>query len=356
MKAWIVFVFLFVVAGCGKHKMQIPADPAIPHVVEPIYLQNDTVGLVLGEYFLYPEKVKKINLSDGLGMIRDKDHQVLRLWAEDTVKSFFNISFHYENYTYDIPVICQDRVLKEDSLQILTDEMRGDSIYLRSSALVERWFVYLENYKLKDRWLHKEPERLGFVIPLGTESLNYGVIRIWAVNPEGVAREVVLPFSKGKLVVDTGGLNLQDSLAIRWEQRLREYDLSRDTNCMELVDLLMYKSAGPVNAGKRWFAADSVNQQNQLYLDSIYSSMALRYGDYILLRKDKNIYAYLRCYFDREWIIIANRSQETMTLKLDLPRRNRTTEFNSFFGNRFSYDNSRLIVDVPARRAEVIYR
>ena len=46
---------------------------------------------------------------------------------------------------------------------------------------------------------------------------------------------------------------------------------------------------------------------------------------------------------------------EYPSLKLDLPEMKREENFSSLFGNRFSYDNSKIILDVPAYGVEIIY-
>lgn len=84
-------------------------------------------------------------------------------------------------------------------------------------------------------------------------------------------------------------------------------------------------------------------------------SMALLFGDFIPLRVGDKVYAYLRSYFGEDVIVIFNKGKEGVTLKLDLPQRDRKGTFRSLFGGRFSYDNSKLIADVPANGVEIIY-
>ena len=85
------------------------------------------------------------------------------------------------------------------------------------------------------------------------------------------------------------------------------------------------------------------------------SSMALMYGDFIPLRVENKVYAYLRSYFGQDVVVVFNKEPEEVTLKLDLPQRDRKGQFKALFEGRFSYDNSKLIVDVPANGIEIIY-
>ena len=83
--------------------------------------------------------------------------------------------------------------------------------------------------------------------------------------------------------------------------------------------------------------------------------MALLYGDFIPLRVEKQIYAYIRSFFGKNVLVVFNKGKETVSLKLDLPEMKREENFSSLFGNRFSYDNSKIILDVPAYGVEIIY-
>ena len=67
------------------------------------------------------------------------------------------------------------------------------------------------------------------------------------------------------------------------------------------------------------------------------------------------MYAYMRSYFEKETIVVFNKNQEAVTLKLDLPDLKREENFRALFDNRFSYNNSKLILDVPGNGVEVIY-
>lgn len=73
------------------------------------------------------------------------------------------------------------------------------------------------------------------------------------------------------------------------------------------------------------------------------------------LRVEKQIYAYIRSFFGKNVLVVFNKGKETVSLKLDLPEMKREENFSSLFGNRFSYDNSKIILDVPAYGVEIIY-
>ena len=356
MKAFIILVSLCLFAGCKDNKMSYPENPAVSHLISPIYIGRDTVEIALKDYFSFPEKVDKITLSGGLGVSKNKNRQTISLAVTDTSRSFFNIGLRYEGYVYDIPVIRQDRIFVRDSLQIIAHEMKGDTILLRNSGIVSEWMVYWENYKLPDQCLHQDVYQLCFSLPPELSGTKNGRMRVWAVNEKGSSQGILLPFKEGKLVMKIEDL---DSLGISmkfWVGKVNQYDITRDLDHKELLDLLKTSVIDDISAGNEVFHADSFENSDSLFFKKrIYNSMALRFGNYIPLRDDRHVYAYMRSYFGLEWIVIFNKGLEMTTLKLDLPYKYRNKDFKSLFGNRFSYGNSKLIADVPAQGIEVIY-
>lgn len=147
------------------------------------------------------------------------------------------------------------------------------------------------------------------------------------------------------------------NIAVTWNEKLSEYDALKDSSCTELVQMFAYRIPAEFDSKDVVFFSkkDTLNSEEGKLLSVFQNNTALIYGDYIPLRKGKKIFAYLRSYFGKEVIVVFNEKNEPLTLKLDLPKKFRDTDFKSFFGNRFSYDNSKMIVDVPANRAEVIY-
>lgn len=356
MKAFIILVSLCLFAGCRDNQMSYPEKPAVSHLISPIYIGMDTVEIALKDYFSFPEKVDKITLSAGLGMSKNKNRQTISLTVTDSLKSFFNMGLRYEGYVYDIPVIRQERILARDRLQIITHEMNGDTILLRNTGIVGQWMVYWENYKLPDQCLYQDVYQLCFLLPPELSAAKYGRMRVWAVNEKGSSQGILLPFKEGKLVMKTEDL---DSLGISmkfWVGKINQYDITSDLDYKELFDLLKTSVVDDTSAGNEVFPVDNFeNGDSSVFKKLIYNSMALRFGNYIPLRDDDHVYAYMRSYFGLEWIVIFNKGLEMTTLKLDLPYKYRNKNFKSLFGNRFSYGNSKLIADVPAQGIEVIY-
>lgn len=354
MKGFIILVFLSLIIACQNGELRIPEHPAMKGLAAPLYVTTDSLRIHLQDYFPVPAKVKKIYLSEGLDMVRYKEQGCLDLFITDTTRFLFNIRFKYDDFTYDIPVVHKDRT--SDSLLILTDELRKDTLYLCSSGPVSEWVVYFDNYKLNEEALVKSDSCLGIVLPAVASLLDFADLRVWASDGKQITPCRYLPIRKGRLALETVDLDTLNAGVIAWNQKIGCYDVVKDTARERLVELLSYTVKSlPGAIDTCLVPEDSLYLQSRKYVDCFRNNLALMYGDYIPLRSGKGIFAYLRSYFGREVIVVVNKERESTTFKLDLPRKFRGTDFKSLENNRFSYDNAKLILDVPANRAEVIY-
>lgn len=356
MKALTLFAVLSLLMACHDGKQRIPEQSAIKRVVAPVYFHADTIGISLGDYFSEPGKIKKISTSDGLVVLRKGFHE-LEVLVKDTIKPLFNLCVKYEDYYYDFPVIRKDRVLSGDSLKLSTDVLTGDTIYLTCSSPMSIWTAYIDNHKLDDRQLVSSSTRLGIVLPEEAAVLENAELRIWVSDGKFVSNGMVLPLKNGRLVTHSGDLDSSDIRVASWRLKIGCYDDVKDPTGNELVKLL----SCPVGYGDSLYLSaphatkDSISSTERKNTDCFGHHMAAMFGDYIALRSDKQVSAYLRSYFGKEIIVVKNKAKEAMIFKLDLPRKYRETGFKSLSGNRFSYDNARLITDVSANSAEVIY-
>lgn len=171
----------------------------------------------------------------------------------------------------------------------------------------------------------------------------------------------------------------EDSKAAGWIRKIGERKPSDDTAYDKLVQLIAFNATIPgvpvvyygdeigMTGGndpdnRRMMRFDGLSEEERMVKEKTAeltrfrrSSMPLMYGDFIPLRVEKDVYAYLRSYFGEDVIVVFNKGQERVTLQLELPQRERKGTFHSLFGGRFSYDNSRLLVDVPANGVEIVY-
>lgn len=409
----LFLVILF--ASCNWHELRYPVHPAISGLAIPVYLQHDTAVFNLSDYFQIPEKVKKITLSTGLFLEREQNQ--VKIFSGDGIMLLGNMRMKYEGYNYDIPVFrrWEDKGV---SIHILTDELRGDSLYIRSLDTVLNWAVYWQNCRLDKQYLETSATGLKVILPKVVKSLKKSELRIWAVNRTRFSNDILLLLENGKVVeqvrpeellsqdtvlnhgiydealtvfaspgesfkrlnrflekrLDTLGYHhIQVYLpGIEKRDRFLSYAVdkkrqNRDTACNRLMQLLAFHTTIPgtpflYSDGEKGVSAEEPDNEEILVKDCIrelerirLSHMALIYGDFIPLRIEDQVYAYLRSYFGQNVIVVFNKGQEPISLKLDLPRMKRNEPFHSLFGSRFSYDNSRVILDVPANGVELIY-
>lgn len=356
MKALTLFAFLSLLMACHNGKQRIPEQSAIKRVVAPVYFHADTIGISLEDYFSEPGKIKKVSASEGLLVLRKGFHG-LKVLVKDTIKPLFNLRVKYEDYYYDFPIIRKGRIPAGDSLKLTTDVLKADTIYLTCSSSMSFCTAYIDNYKLDDRQLVSTSTRLGIVLPEDAAVLENAELRIWVSDGKFVSNGMILPLKNGRLVTHSGDLDSSDIRVASWRLKIGCYDEVNDPIGNELAKLL----SCPVGYGDSLYLSASLPTEDRISLterknmDCFGHHMAAMFGDYIALRSDKQVSAYLRSYFGKEIIVIKNKAKEAMTFKLDLPRKYRETGFKSLFGNRFSYDNARLITDVSANSAEVIF-
>ena len=60
MRILIPFIILSCIVCCRTKELRIPDQSDLSHLAAPVFLKSDTTWVDLKDYFLYPEKIKKI--------------------------------------------------------------------------------------------------------------------------------------------------------------------------------------------------------------------------------------------------------------------------------------------------------
>ena len=66
MRILIPFIILSCIVCCRTKELRIPDQPGLSHLASPVFLKSDTTWVDLKDYFLYPEKIKKITPFAGV--------------------------------------------------------------------------------------------------------------------------------------------------------------------------------------------------------------------------------------------------------------------------------------------------
>ena len=64
MRILIPFIILSCIVCCRTKELRIPDQPGLSHLASPVFLKFDTTWVDLKDYFLYPEKIKKITPAE----------------------------------------------------------------------------------------------------------------------------------------------------------------------------------------------------------------------------------------------------------------------------------------------------
>lgn len=418
MRAYILIIITIFLNSCHTRERQIPVHSDIGDILEPIWWEGDTTELFLTDYFSDISHVKKITVSKGIEIQHENDSASIFLMPDGKVFPLGNLMIRYDGFNYDIPLLLKPNNQKNLPI-IFTDKVRHDTIFLQSDRPVEKWAVYLQNHQLRNKYTISNGKQLKIIIPAEARDLKSGILRAWAVNESGISNGVWIPIAKGNVIQDlqlldsmpgftaykekenirqdsVSGKTIAQIFARKYQKfpQLHELVLSKQaSNATRFSDLRLlannngkipgFPNADSTTSGRliqllafhmtvpgipQIYPIDSLRlpaidtdeletvRNRSILLNELYqNSMPLQYGDFIPLRIEDDIYAYMRSYFGKEVIVVFNKGKETVTLKLDLPDIERYENFNSLFNNRFSYDNSRLILDVPANGVEVIF-
>ena len=207
MRILIPFIILSCIVCCRTKELRIPDQPGLSHLASPVFLKSDTTWVDLKDYFLYPEKIKKITPFAGVKLYWDKTASTLGVIAGDSGVLLSGMNIRYEGYDYQIPVM---RPNPDAGFYIGTDEVRGDTFFLQSTSPVIDWAVYFQNYKLAENFLSCTEKRVGIVLPEAARQLKYGELRIWARDSFSISNAIIIPLRRGKLITEVGQLNDTD--------------------------------------------------------------------------------------------------------------------------------------------------
>lgn len=328
MRVIILLTIGLILCSCCGETLKIPAHPAILGIAPPVWLESDTMKIQISHYFTYPEKIEKITPSRHLQIRMAENGQELLVFAAGA-ELIENIAFLYDGYTYDIPVLKRDVPASSDSSLaipvLFTNMLRGDTVFLKSNGFVTDMSVYVRNYKLYDKSVFQLNGAVAIVLPKEIKHLDHAELRVWAGNRAGLSNEMRIPLKQGEVVTD-----------IHFLESLRDYDSG---GCRRIDTLLARCSVEKIDGVKKFC------QKN----------IAMMLGDCIPLRIKDGVDAYLFSYFKKDVIIAFNNGKEPLILKLELPDTERHIDFKSLFGGRFSYDNSSVILDIPAESVELIH-
>ena len=82
---------------------------------------------------------------------------------------------------------------------------------------------------------------------------------------------------------------------------------------------------------------------------------ALRYGDFLTLQSDENIYAYLRSDMNERILTILNKSKEAQKLVLTVPSvYNIKIVHDLGNGNEYQPDKNKLTIEIPSTRWKIL--
>ncbi|MCC6251511.1 MAG: alpha-glucosidase C-terminal domain-containing protein [Bacteroidia bacterium] len=112
---------------------------------------------------------------------------------------------------------------------------------------------------------------------------------------------------------------------------------------------------------RRMMVFDNLNtdQQNQFEItQQLFSirknNMSLLYGDYDLLKSDKNVMAYGRYYFDNAAFVFFNKDSKSVKFKVNIPKEYASVSLKKYFSGKFNISGNELLIELPPHSFEII--
>ena len=96
---------------------------------------------------------------------------------------------------------------------LYTSEFTNKNITLLAQNGAKNVYVFLQNYRLPDKFIKIENGKIIFEIPAEAQKLNRSYFRIWASNEFGVSNDVLIPMENGKVLTDSKEITRTDKQA-----------------------------------------------------------------------------------------------------------------------------------------------
>ena len=97
-------VFLACTSGLkGQKEFKMSKYEELPGLASPIQLGYDSTVVILGDYFLHPEKIESVQVPDELNIFWDDEHHLLHMQG-NIEKGMATATFTIEGVDYSIPI------------------------------------------------------------------------------------------------------------------------------------------------------------------------------------------------------------------------------------------------------------
>ena len=102
---------------------------------------------------------------------------------------------------------------KDKFPKLYTSEFTNTNITLLAQNGAKNVYVFLQNYRLPDKFIKVENGKIIFEIPAEARKLNRSYFRIWASNEFGISNDVLIPLEKGRVLTDSKEITRTDKQA-----------------------------------------------------------------------------------------------------------------------------------------------
>lgn len=107
------------------------------------------------------------------------------------------------------------QVKGQDALfpHLFTKTHSATSIDLEGFNQIDQLFVYWDNYRLPQEWIHTNGKNIRISIPAEAKTIDRSFIRAWASNEYGISNDILIPLHKGRVLDNTESITRHDKHA-----------------------------------------------------------------------------------------------------------------------------------------------
>ena len=210
------------------NKINYPKENDISGIATPIIIEQGQTNIILSDYFTDAGRIDSIRCKlSAVSFQLAKDKKILVINAKEfnNIPLFTNIKFWVKGFAYSIPakrsaksnmkIIGETLNENVDKAPLLyTDRERLGKLVISFENKPEEFFIYWQNYRIKDENIKKKQNSIEFRVPGEAGNMERSYIRGWAVNKYGVSNDILIPIFKGKIIKKALYLKRDDKQAM----------------------------------------------------------------------------------------------------------------------------------------------
>ena len=216
---YIFFSVLLVYFGMAAAQ-SFPDKQAIPDIIAPINLNEDTTTIHLSDLFASSVQIDSISFSKGLSYNWNKKEGTVFITASITqVRPLAEMKLWNKGVPYSVLLKTARRGPAASSPRIATSKLGPSSftISLKYENPGFSFVVYWQNFRLGHDYIKTVGDEMLISIPYEANNIDRSYIRIFCSDTFNAGNDILLPLQKGAVIRDPSllkSLDLQSQIKL----------------------------------------------------------------------------------------------------------------------------------------------